>query len=189
MTHLVSPTNFRIGKTASWQSNIIDNSNNISSNSIKIGISDLLKMKLRRKRLFIVKIAIKKKQNTCNIYSLFIPRIKLLPSPDSLGEFTNHLLYKAYNWNSEKLINNTKNYVVQRRLKNYRFLDYKSAQINKWLTRRMFRGGFNLYYNKQYQIKTATKECPRYLRSWYKRRKELLKKAYKKMSKKTTDAY
>jgi len=122
MTHLVSPTSFRAGKTQTWKWNSILK-NNLSTNGVstKAGIGGILKYKLRRKRLYIVKSTIIPRNNYIKICSLFMPRMKVKPKSDGLGSFSKFVLYKSYNWKLARFSKIVKNYIDERRLKTYKF--------------------------------------------------------------------
>lgn len=135
MTHQVSPTTFRVGKIFLWKNNI-----NLPNYDLS-NINSLLKHILRRRRLFIIKSTLKitLKINKIKIHVLFMPRIKTKPRPDSRGNFSKIILYKKLNWTNNSLISTSKNYIDQRRLKIYKMPQQKRFQINRWISRRMFR--------------------------------------------------
>lgn len=191
MTHLVSPSSFRVGKTYPWKSNSINKSALSTNNATtKNGITNLLKFKLRRKRLFVVKsIFILANQQT-KINVLFMPRIKLRPKSDNLGSFSKFTLYRSHNWSFYKFNNGVKSYIDERRLKMYRFPRKRHVQINKWIYRRMFRGAISQKYAKNYIVKSGkyskVKSCSYYYRlnyikkkRWHKKRKNNFRKGRK----------
>lgn len=192
MTHLVSPTSFRLGKTHSWKLNSIP-STIISTNVVSTyaGLTNLLKIKLRRKRLLIVKSCISTKSKHIKIHSLFMPKMKTKPKSDGLGTFSKYILYKNYNQNSLRFLKKVKGYTDERRQKNYRFPQKKYMQINKWLSRRMFRGAISLKYKKKFRLNyLSTKKQFNYnsyiIKLFKKRRwrKKQYKKKFKIKSKK-----
>lgn len=134
MTHLISPSTFRLSKSTLWKSNIIiKTSNEISHKNILStttsfnGISSILKHKLRRKRLLMVKTNIFNYNQILNCRVLFMPRIKTRPIFDGKGIFSRHVLYKIYNW-KPALQYCSKSYIDQRRLKIFKF---PKKKINK----------------------------------------------------------
>ncbi len=156
MTHLVSPTSFRLGKTQVWKSNTITKSK-ISTNeaSTKLGINNLLKYKLRRKRLYIVKSSICVQSKRIKVKSLFMPRIKVKPKSDGLGSFSKYVLYKNYSRKSSIFLNSAKIYIDERRLKVYKFPYKKNSQINRWISRRMFRGSQSKKFLRKFKLNST----------------------------------
>jgi hypothetical protein len=153
MTHLVSPTSFRLGKTHTWKANgISKNSINTNVVSTKIGINSLLKYKLRRRRLYVVKSSIRIYSKYINIKSLFMPRIKVKPKSDGLGCFSKYMLYKRHNQTSPIFLNSTKMYIDERRLKVFKFPHKKNSQINRWISRRMFRGSHDKKFKTSFKL-------------------------------------
>lgn len=145
MTHLISPTAFRLGKSLLWKTNFIAKlTNTLSSKNIVVagstfnGLPLILKHKLRRKRLLVVKTQTFQQKNILNCRVLYMPRIKTRPKSDSRGSFSRHVLYKNYAWLGITAVA-AKQYVDQRRLKAFKFSKKKQKQINKWLSRRMLR--------------------------------------------------
>jgi hypothetical protein len=145
MTHLISPTTFRLGKSSLWKNNFIAKLTNtprtkavVAAGSTFNGLPLTLKHKLRRKRLLVVKTQTFQQNNILNCRVLYMPRIKTRPKSDSRGSFSRHVLYKNYAWLGIAAVA-AKQYVDQRRLKVFKFPKKKKKRINKWLSRRMLR--------------------------------------------------
>jgi len=147
MSHLVSPTAHRVGKTAPWKSNSIEYSAGAyavkpNAATSKSNINLLLKRLLRRKRLFVVRstaqYSVRSRQ--MRVHLLFAPRIKTRPRPDARGKFTRFVFFKEINWGSTRLVKSGRLYVKERRAKVYKMPRQKQRRLNKWLLRRMFRG-------------------------------------------------
>lgn len=172
MTHLVSPSTFRLGKSALWKANSIAKFTPVTTHSNLIlgassfnGIPLILKHKLRRKRCLLVKAIISHYNWSLNCRVLYMPRIKVRPKSDSRGIFSRHVLYKPYDWLGTAQ-NLAKFYIDQRRLKIFKFPQKKNKRINKWLTRRMLRGsnivnGIN--FKRNYSIKQFINWTPRWI--------------------------
>jgi len=130
MTHLISPTSFRLAKTFLWKQNVVDLTN-LSIN--RVGVQNLLKYSFRRKRLFVIKSTLKivTKLAYSSLFVLFMPRIKTRPRPDSRGNFSKFVLYKQLNWKRKRLVRSSKKYIDERRLKIHKFAKVKKPQINK----------------------------------------------------------
>lgn len=146
MTHLVSPTAFRQGKTFLWKTNsplISQSSSLIKQNDLTLsnGIQHSLKYVFRRKRLFIVKgnLFYRPKLSRICFNVLYMPRVKTKPRSDSRGTFTKLVLYRNLNWTEENF-NSARGYIKERRLKIHKLPDRKIILLNKWITRRMLRG-------------------------------------------------
>ena len=92
----------------------------------------LLKYKLKKKRLFTVKTSINFQNNILKLHVLFMPRIKKRPPNEELGNFSNLILYyPRYNGKNRKIIKTFRNYVRQRREKNFIFPVQRDTQINR----------------------------------------------------------
>jgi len=155
MTHLVSPTAFRAGKTALWNANVIvpGSAPGILISATQFaGISQLIKHKLRRKRLLTVKSSLFSLKATLQCRVLFMPRVKTRPVADGKGLFSRHVLYKRHCF-KPNFYKQSRLYVDQRRLKIFKFPKPKFKQINKWLSRRMLRGNDrnNIFWRKRFR--------------------------------------
>jgi len=105
----------------------------LSSGSSHNGLELLLKHRLRRKRLFVVKVSRRffTTLGVLKVNVLFMPRIKTKPKADSRGSFYRFVLFRGFNWDNPFFINASKNYVDERRLKMHKFRSPKDKKINK----------------------------------------------------------
>jgi hypothetical protein len=63
-----------------------------------VGISAVLKFQLRRRRLFLAKVTLLKKNfQYLQANALFLPRIKKKPKPESFGRFARFAVTRQYN--------------------------------------------------------------------------------------------
>ena len=143
MSHLVKPTSFRAGKTQIWPFNtLLSTKRKLVNGNLTFSksITRLSKKLLFRKRLYVVHGNVVDLINNNIIYNLiFMPRIKTKPREYSLGVFMRASIYKPLNLLKhavmvEKYVDKRIDKIAKRRRKR------KIRKLNRWLTRRMFRG-------------------------------------------------
>jgi hypothetical protein len=157
MSHLVKPTAFRAGKTYLWQNNVLFTKDN-SGSLFAQGLSSLTARLFNRKRLYLVNSSLTgARYGKVALNLLFAPRIKTKPrNPYSIGGFARRVLYRPFDWpkNLDEKVKKISDddeepptqlqlateYVVRKQDKVAKLPKRRRFQINKWLTRRMFRG-------------------------------------------------
>jgi len=141
MAHLVKPVSFRAGKTHLWQYNTLVSANKELAGSLTLnkGLDKISAKILKRKRLYLVKGVISKYRHGILLYNLlFAPKIKMRPREHRVGAFIKRSIYRPIDWGTQRLL--VKGYVHRRIEKIAKLPRRRRPQVNRWLTKRMFRG-------------------------------------------------
>jgi len=116
---------------------------------------------------------------------LYAPKIKSKPREHRTGSFVQRSVYKAYNWAEESEA--AKLYVHRRIEKIAKLTKRKNVRINKWLSRRMFRGSGKITW-KRFKKKSAgslrLKQVDSFLMNAVNNRQQVKYKTIKKLHRK-----
>lgn len=94
---------------------------------------------------------------------MYAPKIKTKPREHSIGAFLRRSIYKPFNWDTEAAY--AKAYVDRRKEKIAKIRKrYKPKKLNRWLSRRMFRGAGKITWRRQHRINTFIPDRPVLLR-------------------------
>lgn len=104
MSHQITPTSFRQGKTFLWRSNFINSSSRsevlgVSNLNLTTGVERAAYYTLKNRRFYVVKgnLSLDPKIQRLRLNLLVIPRIKIRPRAGKLGDFADHSFFHEYN--------------------------------------------------------------------------------------------
>lgn len=84
---------------------------------------------------------------------MYAPKVKTKPREHSVGAFLRRSIYKPFNWSTEAVY--AKSYVDRRKEKTAKIRKrYRPKKLNRWLSRRMFRGAGKIIWKKKPKLNT-----------------------------------